>query len=616
VKYLALAWALAALLLFQDTRAVRDYLAMASSLGTRGAPVTTPFAQAFPSFAPDAQVWIRHSMALLEGEGPRLRYTHIDNAPIGREVHWNSAWAWTIAGAGKLHAAITGLPITRAVERASLWLNPLVLFAFIVLFSSWTLRKLGLMPAIFVVAAMALHARILEGFFPTYVDHHGLLAVSVLGTVLGAVAIVRGVRNAATFSALCGAFGLWVGASSVLPAIATTALAAAIVTPRDPGVAREWRRWGVTGAIASIAAYLLEYFPHHMGLRLEVNHPLYAVGWLAAGELIARRAAPVPLRAAQRMWPWIALAALPATLAIGGASVLSFTDPFMMRLHSAYITEFQPLAVRLTRLPPGTVLRIGVIEMLPLVAALATIGVLRRRSPRPLVFATLLCAPLVAMAWWQGRWQLNSSAACVVLALVTLETWAASHPPRMRGLLALLVVTVLVVPGGWDRYFKAQAAVAARNVHPAEAAMALARDIAAALRASQPGGEIILLASPDTSTTVGYYGRFPTIGTLYWENADGLKAAAAMLAAIDPAEAERLIRARRVTHVALVARENFIEEYYRLLHPASGPLDYQRTLAWRLLMGEAPPPWLQPIPYEVPRDLALFDEPIRLYAVR
>ena len=140
MKYLALAWALAALLLFQDTRAVRDYLAMASSLGTRGAPVTTPFAQAFPSFAPDAQVWIRHSMALLEGEGPRLRYTHIDNAPIGREVHWNSAWAWTIAGAGKLHAAITGLPITRAIERASLWLNPLALFAFIVLFSSWTLR--------------------------------------------------------------------------------------------------------------------------------------------------------------------------------------------------------------------------------------------------------------------------------------------------------------------------------------------------------------------------------------------------------------------------------------------------------------------------------------------
>ena len=53
-------------------------------------------------------------------------------APFGREVHWNSAWAWTIAAAGELHEAITGLPLPRALERASLWLNPLVLFAWIV----------------------------------------------------------------------------------------------------------------------------------------------------------------------------------------------------------------------------------------------------------------------------------------------------------------------------------------------------------------------------------------------------------------------------------------------------------------------------------------------------
>jgi len=36
VKYLALAWAIAAYLLFTDARNVRDYLAMASRLGLRG----------------------------------------------------------------------------------------------------------------------------------------------------------------------------------------------------------------------------------------------------------------------------------------------------------------------------------------------------------------------------------------------------------------------------------------------------------------------------------------------------------------------------------------------------------------------------------------------------
>ena len=51
------------------------------------------------------------------------------------------------------------------------------------------------------------------------------------------------------------------------------------------------------------------------------------------------------------------------------------------------------------------------------------------------------------------------------------------------------------------------------------------------LRASQPTGEITVLASPNASTTIGYYGRFKTLGTLYWENSAGLKAAASIFGA-------------------------------------------------------------------------------------
>jgi hypothetical protein len=257
-----------------------------------------------------------------------------------------------------------------------------------------------------------------------------------------------------------------------------------------------------------------------------------------------------------------------------------------------------------------------VIEALPLAAALVTLARLRGRSPRSLVFATLVVAPLLAMAWWQGRWTLNASAASVVLALVLLDTWMGRRGTRAQAFAATLVAAIVFLPGGWERYFLTQAAAASRMVNPGEAAEPLARDIAAALRASQPRGDIILLASPDASTLVGYYGRFRTIGTLYWENAEGLKAAAAMMSATDEHEAERLWRARGVTHVALIAKENFIEGYYRLLHPDAGAADYQRSLAWRLLMGEAPPPWLRPIAYEVPPDLRSVDTAIRLYALR
>jgi hypothetical protein len=106
---LVAAWALAAFMLFHQAIIVRDYLAIVGQLGLRGAPVpNTPLKEAFPAFAADAEVWVRHALSLLEGDNLQLRYTTIDNAPAGREVHWNSAWAWVIAGAGWVYHLFTG----------------------------------------------------------------------------------------------------------------------------------------------------------------------------------------------------------------------------------------------------------------------------------------------------------------------------------------------------------------------------------------------------------------------------------------------------------------------------------------------------------------------------
>ena len=146
----------------------------------------------------------------------------------------------------------------------------------------------------------------------------------------------------------------------------------------------------------------------------------------------------------------------------------------------------------------------------------------------------------------------------------------------------------------------------------ADTRLALARDVAAALRESQPSGEIVLLASPDASTSVGYYGRFRTIGTLYWENAEGLKAAAAIFSAHDDAQAGRLARERGITHVAVIADENFLAEYYTLLHPGARREDIEASLGWRLLSGQSPP-WLQRIPYEVPPDLRVLNTSVLLF---
>ena len=616
MKYLVLAWALAALALFHDARNVRDYDALNSGLGLRGqAEAPTPLKQMYPSFAADAQTWVRHAISLVEGNGPRLRHTDIDNAPFGREVHWNSAWAWTIAGAGYLYAAVTGVPIANAVERAAIWLNPATLLVLIVIISAWAWRHLGLACALLVVAAMSMHARILEGFFPGYVDHHGLLTVSVFGTILGAAAAVRGMRAGAIFSAICGAFRMWVSAASVLPAIFLCASAAFLLAPRDGGSRAAWRLWGALGAGLSLLFYVIEYVPQFMALRLEVNHPLHAVAWLAAGEIVARRGETVSRDVATRIWPWLAVAALPATVALGGVAVLSIADPFVARLHSAYIEEFASLATRF-RLHPNMSLRGVMVEALPLIAGVATIAWLRRRSPVQLVFATLVTAALVAMAVWQSRWQLNAAAGEAVLLIVVIDVWTAGRRLAVQAAVAIAAVVVAFGPGAFERYDRTRHAVATLHIESRDAANALARDIAAAIRAWQPQGEVVLLASPDASTNIGYYGRFKTLGTLYWENADGLKAAAAMFSARNDDEARRLLRERRVTHIAMVSQANFVREYYGLLHPNATEGEIDASFGWRLMTGEEPPAWLQRIPYEVPPELRVLDTSVLLFKVR
>lgn len=266
-------WLVSAVYLGVQTKLVDGYLDLAGNFGLRGkAAAETPLRAAYPVFAADAQTWVRHAINLAEGDSLRLRHTAMDNAPAGREVHWNSAWAWAIAASGKLHAQVTGKNFREATEASIRWLNPLAQWLLAVALSAWTARRGGLTAGFLVGLAVLCKDRIYEGFFPSYADHHGLLTLSVLGCVLGAmfmgagwwrrpeegeVALLPGspgeARSAAVFSALAGAAGMWVSAASVIPAITVAGaagLATLLLTRRDGTDGRSqsfdagaWRVW-------------------------------------------------------------------------------------------------------------------------------------------------------------------------------------------------------------------------------------------------------------------------------------------------------------------------------------------------------------------------------------
>jgi tetratricopeptide (TPR) repeat protein len=438
-------------------------------------------------------------------------------------------------------------------------------------------------------------------------------------------------RSAAVFSAISGAFGLWVSAASMLPPIALVGISGVLAlmlhgrsavrggTKFDPQV---WRTWGRVGASMSFAFYLLEYFPGHLGLRLEANHPLYAIAWCGAGELLARfseRWLSLPNRHPlswwQMAWPLAALAAAPLVIFVKGTKVFIVLDPFLARLHSDYIQEFLPIWRVLRGATAPMFFQIVLLDNLPLVAGFATLTFLRRDAPIILWFATLAGFLFNLMAWWQSRWMLNASGVQVCLAIVLFACWTKSAKPLTRWIAALALVGALYGPNCVARIKGAANEVSVRRVAPRDATNILYRDIAAALRASQPTGEITLLASPNGSTGIGYYGRFKTIGTLYWENRDGLKSAAAIFSAKSEAEAQQLIRKHHVTHIAIVSEENFIQQYFELLHPGATADQIKQGLGYRLLVEKNIPQWLEIIPYRMPDDLSSLPIVVLLFKV-
>lgn len=644
-------WSLAAAAVLHQASIIRDYLDMAGGLGLRGQPTAaTPLKQIYPVFAADALVWVRHSAALMEGDDLRLRKTTIDNAPAGREVHWNSAWAWSIAGAGWLYHLFTGIPLLNSIERAAVWLNPLTFLVLIFLISAWVSKRGGLILGIFVVVAMSCGDRFYEGFFPSYVDHHGLLTVAAFGTLLGAVfmgagwwqargnddsgllpASAESARSAAWFSAVSGACGLWVSAASAIPPVGLVGVGGVLAIlfqgrhaqlsgARFDGTT--WRIWGRVGGAASLFFYLVEYFPNHLSMRLEPNHPLHALAWLGAGELIAEWGERWTGNPADRwrnlgrlVWPAVAVAAVPIAVLVGGQKFFVVLDPFMSRLHNDYIQEFLPIWKTLRGLDGHLTFLVAGLGSVPLIAGIATLSYLRRDASIVLWFTTIVAALLILMAIYQSRWLLNAGGAQTCLMMVVLSAWTIRRRMLVRWLAAIIAAAVLYLHSGINRTRLSLDQVANKQISPKDAGGCLARDIAAVLRSSQPQGEITVLASPNASTVIGYYGRFKTLGTLYWENSAGLKAAARVHAAKSDEEAAALIRQHGITHIALVLEENFIEQYHQLIYPHAPREDVKKTFGYRLLQDKVVPQWLQIIPYKVPDDLAQLKPFVMLFKV-
>lgn len=560
----------------------------------------------------DGYVWNRHAENLGRDGNWRLRFSDFDNAPAGREVHWNSAFAWYLRGLGEMHYALTssepGASLRNSIFRMSIWANPILLVVALVLFSSLTALRFGALSGSVIAIGMVSVQTFYEGFSPAYPDHHGLISFCLLGLLFGIAwagagwvraphsrsfvlpATEKQAEHGIIFSAVCGAMGLWFSALSTSMVLGTIGIAAVATTPfflqsgRKSGAVFHphiWKLWALWGSGATMFFYLLEYFPNHFSMRLEVNHPLYALAYLGGGWAIYVLAKWFAARPSAR-FPWrtliacaLACAALPAAIIIGGAAVYVPGDAFMDGLWK-YIAELLPLLVRIQSGDLTFQIAFG---WFPLLLLAAGVLLFSRRldagTKAVLLFMAVPILLLTGIQFYQVRWGLLVGPLYIALAGIVIPVlWSVVPADKTsRGIAAGLFLAfgwLVIVPGFHNSFRNVIAQYQAEPgnipISPGQGLALLHRQMALAIRENANGREVVLLSSPNSSCILSAMGGFRTIGTLYWENVDGLKHAARALNAQNDQEARALLEKHGVTHVSLMTWENFIEPFFNILY--------------------------------------------------
>ncbi|MFM8983837.1 MAG: hypothetical protein ACKOLA_13275, partial [Spartobacteria bacterium] len=91
----------------------------------------------------DGYVWNRHAEKLGENGEWRVRFTDMDNAPYGREVHWSSGFAWYLRGLGEIYRHYTGDTLRNSIYLMSIWAHPILLVLALALFATLSARRFG-----------------------------------------------------------------------------------------------------------------------------------------------------------------------------------------------------------------------------------------------------------------------------------------------------------------------------------------------------------------------------------------------------------------------------------------------------------------------------------------
>lgn len=603
-----------------------------------------------PNSSVDARWWVVHTKKMLRDGSWRVRGTMLDNAPDGREVHWSSFLMWVLGGLAWLRSWGTGDPVEFFVADAAVAAGPVLMVFLLGGLGILAQRGFGWFPAIFYILVLLTAQGVVRTFELGEADHHGIVlaftSACALCLVAGGAGVAR--RTDATAprwfvaSGLTGAAALWVSASTALPILAGLGAGGLLSgwifargkePPLRPGL---WLVWGVSGCLGSLAFYLLEYFPRHMGWRLEVNHPLYAFAWLGGSWLLCRvlegrREGKFPFRksgdSVKAVLCVLVAAAPVVAIILAGDRVFWVSDGFLLALHKEYIMEFQSVIGILRSKGQQQNVLVWVIGYFWIWVIFAGSLMLWFSGKGDMLFrrSLLLLAPatmiMQLLSLWQVRWVSAAFALWALWGLITVAALLRSDSARLWRGVALFVAAV--VP--WIAFLLGPLPAAAFATKAERTCLdaplgedvggnLLIRDLTHRLLQASPGQVPTVLTGPNTSTEMAYHGGVRVLGTLYWENMPGLKKAAEMFAATTEVDTKRLLSKAGVTHIVVPSWSNFGEAYANLLAQAQGKEHADPSYLDGVLKSEEFPVWLRPFAYPIPTSAGIDAQSVRIVA--
>lgn len=629
-----------------------EYVSALGDGGGRASQAISPAAAAefaagneliIPGHLAESYQWIGQTQQMFKRGEWRVRHVDSENAPFGRAVDSPSPYRWWLGLVAWIDHVFSARPLPQSVEPAALVANPVLHALFLVgtaLFIAW---RFGALPAALAAVAMATLFPFASEFIPGAPDDHGMAQIFGFWSLLLLLAGVRetpassrpaeSTRRRFFLAGITGGIGLWLSVSGQALVVAGAAAGALIAAWVLRGVRNEagsaaialpWRVATAGGAIATLIAYSIEFFPADPRVfRPASIHPLYALAWLGGGEVLAQAAEWIQggrfIRSRRRIAILaMALAAISVVLVAmakaGGRGLIGGDWP----------------SFRLSRLPTGAVAesvgawlaRDGITSQalatfLPMLLVVPAVWRLVRRQSglRPRVLTAIALGPVLVglgFAWKQLVWW-NDVDGFLLLLLVAATASAPGLPARARtGIAWAALLALVLLPGIWQ--LAPRAAAGQRDeVTLSELFGLIDRDLASALSLRSAAEGPVVLAPPNDTTALCYYGGLRGICTLSWENKDGVAAAVRILSASTPQEARVLIDQRKIAYLIFPSWDSTLDSFARAGAPRGAPIFSDWLRSWS--QPGTLPVWLRPVAYHLPTIAGFEGQSVMIFEV-